>query len=163
MPSPSPKQPVRPSPVVPSPVATPAPSARKPSNADSPTMKPYVPSDSKPYKPSDSESKSEPKKKKSHWFRNFLLLCLIGGGGYYYYKRRFDSFNFVQYRRSRMFGYSPAPVGESEMYSSLNNSTTFEPPSLPPTPMSMGPMGMSMPQGMDFQGGMQGMQGMQMT
>jgi hypothetical protein len=33
------------------------------------------------------------------------------------------------------------------MYSSLNNSTTFEPPSLPPTPASMGPMGNYNPMG----------------
>ena len=191
VPAPTPNQPVGPSPVAPSPVSTPAPVPSS-GGADTPTLKPYVPPDASPYKPADSESNkdeaSSDKKKKSHWFRNLVLLGLVGAGGYYYYKRRFDSFNFVQYRRNRLFGgggYSAAPMGENEMYSSLNNSTTFEPPSLPPTPTSMGDSSMGgmggmmsnmMPQGMGmqqqqqpqggFMGNMQGggmFQGMQMS
>jgi hypothetical protein len=70
----------------------------------------------------------------------------LGGIGYYIYKKRSQSFNFVQYRR-RVFGerfggrfeYGMVNSGppESEMYSNLNNSTKFEPPSLPPTPQTM--------------------------
>eukprot|EP00526_Cylindrotheca_closterium_P000255 CAMPEP_0113649964 /NCGR_PEP_ID=MMETSP0017_2-20120614/26570_1 /TAXON_ID=2856 /ORGANISM="Cylindrotheca closterium" /LENGTH=869 /DNA_ID=CAMNT_0000562413 /DNA_START=55 /DNA_END=2664 /DNA_ORIENTATION=- /assembly_acc=CAM_ASM_000147 len=132
----------------------------------SPTLKPYVPPDASPtvpynpppeasptpspianptpYIPSDQTADAnggEPKKS-SHFFRNFFILCLLGGGGYYVYKKRFATFNFVQYRRrgyNMMYnrqqpgGYS----GESEMFSNLNSSTTFEPPTLPPTPAAM--------------------------
>jgi hypothetical protein len=101
--------------------------------------KPYVPSgdDPKPYTPSDSKSSTnndKKKKKKSHFFRNFILVCLVGGGGYYYYKRRSNAFNFVRYRRTRNFDFES---GESEMYSSLNESSSFQPPTLPPTPTAM--------------------------
>jgi len=106
-----------------------------PSPAPIPNPTPYIPSDER----TDSDS-SEPKKS-SHFFRNFVILCLLGGGGYYIYKKRFATFNFVQYRRrgyNMMYnqeqgGYS----GESEMFSNLNSSTTFEPPTLPPTPAAM--------------------------
>lgn len=107
-----------------------------PSPISKPT--PYVPSDEK------ADTNDEPKKK-SHFFRNFVILCLLGGGGYYFYKKRFAAFNFVQYRRRRGMGgynamYNQAQggySGESEMFSNLNSSTAFEPPSLPPTPAAM--------------------------
>ena len=114
--------------------------------ANSPTLLPYIPSDDnakpKPYIPSDSRGSSKKEKKsKSHWFRNLVLLGLLGGGGYYLYKRRFDSFNFMQYRRVRNFGnfgYDMDGDDSGGMYSNLNSSTSFEPPSLPPTPQMMG-------------------------
>jgi len=110
---------------------------------DRPTPKPYIPSDgndSQPYVPSpDGE-----KKRESHWFRNMFVFSALAGLGYYVYKKRFDGFNFVQYRR-RAFGrggfdygmVNSSGVGESEMYGNLNSSTTFEPPTLPPTPQMM--------------------------
>jgi hypothetical protein len=123
----------------------PAPTNKKPSDGAKPTPKPYIPSDSsdsKPYTPSDAKGKS---KKKSHWFRNLLIVCALGGGGYYLYKRRVDAFHFVQYRRVRNFGNFgyDAHGGDDDaagggMYSNLNSSTSFEPPSLPPTPQMMG-------------------------
>jgi hypothetical protein len=121
-------------------------------------MKPYIPPDASPsepyippepsptiaanptpYIPSDQKAPAAGEKKKSHFFRNFFILCLLGAGGYYVYKRRFDSFNFVQYRRGggTGSGYNMMYSGESEMFSNLNSSTTFEPPSLPPTPAAM--------------------------
>jgi hypothetical protein len=127
-------------------VAPSAPSPVAPSGNTS-TLKPYIPSDgggAKPYKPSESKEDTNTKKKKSHWFRNLVLLCLLGAGGYYVYKKRFDTFNFVQYRRmGRNFNYSGDGMyggsgGDSSMYSNLNQSTTFEPPTLPPTPTMMG-------------------------
>ena len=87
-------------------------------------------------------SYSPPDEKKSHWFRNLFLLALFGGIGFVIYKRRADGFNFVRYRRVSMFGGGGggyAGGGDADMYSgfALEGSTTFEPPSLPPTPMSM--------------------------
>jgi hypothetical protein len=146
-PSIDPSSPVAPTPTAPTPtgaVPTPAvaPIVKPPkptAKVDGPTPRPYLPSGDSG-SPADAQPTSQPKKKKSHFFRNFLLLCIMGGGGYFYYKRRSDTFNFVRYRRARAFDYDSG-AGESHMYSSLNNSTTFEPPSLPPTPASMGPMG----------------------
>ena len=74
---------------------------------------------------------------------------MLGAGGYYVYKKRFDTFNFVQYRRmGRNVNYGNGMYGDSSMYggggadgtlySNLHQSTTFEPPSLPPTPTMMG-------------------------
>merc|ERR1712232_99201 len=98
----------------------------------------------KPYVPS-----KDTKEKKSHWFRNLVLLGLLRAGGYYVYKRRFSSFNFVQYRPmgrnanlgNGMYGGFFGDDGggaSSAVYSNLNQSTTFEPPTLPPTPTQMG-------------------------
>ncbi|KAG7364629.1 hypothetical protein IV203_037831 [Nitzschia inconspicua] len=144
-----------PKPYIPSPTSAPdvkptsdnrpTPKPYVPSN-DKPTPKPYVPSDDgpAPYVPSDAQSSKT--KKKSHWFRNLVIIAILGGAGYYVYKRRSDGFNFVQYRR-RVFGnrfgggfeYGMVNTGpaESEMFSNLNSSTMFEPPSLPPTPQMM--------------------------
>ena len=94
---------------------------------------------------------------------------MLGAGGYYIYKKRFDSFNFVQYRRmgslgtgmyggnggmfggnGGMFGgnngmfngsggmYGGGGMDHGSAYANLNQSTTFEPPTLPPTPTMMG-------------------------
>lgn len=120
--------------------------------APRPTPKPYNPSGGggKPYTPPDDSGDSgQPAKKRSHWFRNLIIVAALAGLAYYIYKKRFDGFNFVQYRRhvfgSRFGGggfeygmVSSNGFGESEMYSNLNSSTTFEPPSLPPTPQMMG-------------------------
>jgi hypothetical protein len=129
---------------VPKPAPVPVPTPTDP--GDRPTPKPYIPTDddnSTPYVPSsDDEEKS---KNKSHWFRNMFVFSVLAGLGYYVYKKRFDGFNFMQYRR-RAFGrragfdygmVSSSGVGESEMYGNLNSSTTFEPPTLPPTPHMM--------------------------
>lgn len=142
---PTPYTPSDSTPTAPTPVIPTAPTPVIPSDNNKPytpdgggtNPKPYVPSDDpKPYVPSDSKSSTndKKKKKKSHFFRNFFLLCLVGGGGYYYYKRRTDAFNFVRYRRTRNFDFES---GESEMYSSLNDSSSFQPPTLPPTPTAM--------------------------
>lgn len=126
--------------------------------ATAPTLVPYVPSDDdvtpKPYVPSDAKGSSA--KSKSHWFRNLVILGLLGGGGYYLYKKRYHDnyFNFMQYRRVRNYGYEMDSSDGGGMYSNLNSSTSFEPPSLPPTPMMMeGPY--------DNSGGMMGGQMMQ--
>jgi len=127
----------------PKPTAEPAPTPSQPKGK--PTPKPYIPSsdddDVKPYTPSSRDGK-----KKSHWFRNLVLFSALAGAGYYAYKKRFDGFNFMRYRR-RMFGGSmggfqygmvnTSGAGETEMYNNLNSSTTFEPPTLPPTPQMM--------------------------
>jgi len=120
-----------------------SPTRKTSSPASRPTPTPYVAADDDevepvPYVPSGSSSG-----KKSHWFRNLVVLGLLGGAGYYVYKKRFDSFNFVQYRRVRNFGNFGYDMHNDDsagggMYSNLNSSTTFEPPSLPPTPQMMG-------------------------
>ena len=119
---------------------------------DKPSPKPYVPSDDKPtlkpYIPSDatdpSSSSDEKIKGKSHWFRNLVIFGVLAGGAYYVWKKRFDGFNFMQYRRrfgrgGFQYGVVNSGVGENEMYGNLNSSTTFEPPSLPPAPSMMNP------------------------
>jgi len=131
-----------------------------------PTLKPYVPPDASPTVPYSPPSQDSPspipyptpyipaadqkadaneQQKESHIFRNFFILCLLGGGGYYVYKKRFATFSFIQSRRRGGGSYNmmhnngnPGVYrGESEMFSNLNSSTTFEPPSLPPTPAAM--------------------------
>lgn len=154
IPVPSPTKPPYMPPVFDTPTPVPGPPQEKP------TPKPYIPNGGKPYNPSDdtgsdSKASSTTKKSKSHWFRNMILMCLLGGAGYYIYKKRFNDFNFVQYRRRMFnggasslvgggggnFGYgrvNSTGMGESEMYvSNLNSSTSFEPPTLPPTPHQM--------------------------
>jgi hypothetical protein len=133
----SPQTPATPSPVAPPPAPTgqatanPVPVKPNDNNRNSDTggggsPKPYVPKDdksNKPYKP-----------KKKHKFLIFLLLLgVVGGAAYWYHKRR-SEFQFVRYRRARNYG-----GGESEMYTglSMESSTSFEPPSLPPTPSAM--------------------------
>lgn len=134
------------------PKPAPAPTPYTPQNK--PTPKPYIPDDdnSKPYPSSDTDDDNK-KKSKSHWFRNLIIFCALCGAGYYVYQKRFGGFNFVQYRR-RVFGnrmgggygmVNSSGIGESEMYSNLNSSTTFEPPTLPPTPQMMNPQMMSGP------------------
>jgi hypothetical protein len=131
--------------VNPKPAETPTTKPYEPSG-DKPTPKPYYPPGDdgpSPTVPSDQPAKI---KKKSTWFRNLLIAMVLGGIGYYIYKKRSQGFNFVQYRR-RVFGsrfgggfeYGMVNSGpaESEMFSNLNSSTTFEPPSLPPTPQMM--------------------------
>lgn len=133
----------------PSPTKAPVtPSSPTKSPAGAPTLVPYIPSDDevtpKPYIPSDARGDTnKSSESKSHWFRNLIIVGLIAGGCYYLYKRRFhDSyFNFMQYRRVRNFGNFGYEMDSSDgggMYSNLNSSTTFEPPSLPPTPVMMG-------------------------
>lgn len=95
------------------------------SGGGSSNPKPYVPSDSKPYKPY---------KKKNHRFLKFLLLLgVVGGAAYWYYRRRTE-FQFVRYRRARNYG-----GGDNDMYLglSMESSTSFEPPTLPPTPSAV--------------------------
>lgn len=118
---------------------------------DKPTQKPYVPSTdkptSKPYMPSDATNPSsddEKKKGKSHWLRNLMISGALAGCAYYVWKKRFDGFNFIQYRRrfgrgGFQYGMVNGGVGENEMYGNLNSSTTFEPPTLPPAPHMMNP------------------------
>jgi len=147
-PTPKPYVPSTPTPP-PAPYPTPKPYVPEDGGGPKPyvpsdSSKPYVPSDSKPYVPSDSKQTTP--KKKSKWFRNLMILMALGGIGYFVYKRRSDGFNFVQYRRrvfgNRFGGFDYGMVntggpGENEMYSNLNLSTSFEPPSLPPTPQMM--------------------------
>lgn len=128
---------------VPAPTRKPTP-AFVPPTGNRPTPKPYVPSE--PYVPYDSStaktstysSGSESTEKKSNWVRNLFFVAIIGAAGLFYYKRRSDQFSFVRYRTTRNYA-----GGESEMYSApysglaLDSSTTFQPPSLPPTPAEM--------------------------
>jgi hypothetical protein len=57
-------------------------------------------------------------------------------GAYCIYKRRADGFNFVPYRQLR---HNYSNFDDQDMYSglALESSTTFEPPTLPPTPMQL--------------------------
>ena len=143
---------------LPPPVPLPAPIPAPPVPTKRPTyyenVKPSIqppPSDRKPYVPPEDRGKptykSADEKKSSHWFRNLLLICLAGGIGYYIYKRK-SEFSMVRYRRiggmGGGFGFRGGGGGFNVddgdmMYSglSLESSTNFEPPSLPPTPMSM--------------------------
>ena len=89
--------------------------------------------------------KSPDEKRKSHWFRNTILIMIGLGIVYYMYKKQSDGFNFVRYRRMTNFNSHNNNNGafgmmDDDMYSGLSlesSSMTFEPPTLPPTPMSM--------------------------
>ena len=113
-------------------------------------IKPVVPTSYNGNAPSKPSYQSPDEKKKSHWFRNTVFILLALGVGYYFYKRQTDGFSFVRYRRMTNFNSSNNGFGGAfgmmddggvggDMYSglSLESSMTFEPPSLPPTPMSM--------------------------
>lgn len=84
-----------------------------------------MPSDDKPYQPAE--------KKKKHRFLNFLIFLVVIGGAAYVYQKRRSEFQFVRYRRARNYG------GDGDMYTglSMESSTTFEPPTLPPTPSAL--------------------------
>ena len=113
-----------------------------------PTPKPYKPSDGgggggpRPYVPEDDDGvapssyPSSSSKKKGNKLLWFVLLSGVVGG-LYYKKKQSDAFDFVRYRRQRNWG------GQSEMYTglSMDNSCSFEPPTLPPTPAAMAGMG----------------------
>ena len=137
-PKPVPKTPKPSLKPVPSPVPDPVPTP----TGEKPTPKPYIPSDDDDVKPYVPSSDAVPGSK-SHWFRNILVFGVLVGLGFYAYKKRFDGFNFMRYRRrfgGRGFEYgmvNSSGVGANEMYGNLNSSTTFEPPTLPPTPQQM--------------------------
>ena len=141
----------------PAPEPAPAPSSDNdlpvptPSDDNKPGPKPYVPPEDRgkpsankpttPYSPSDSssdgKSSSEKVPKKRSVFSKFLRLVMLAGviyAAYYVYKSRSDGFNFVRYRRMR---HNYHHFDDQDMYSglSLESSTNFEPPTLPPTPM----------------------------
>ena len=127
------------------PVPVPVPSG------DKPAPKPYVPPEDRgkptavPYSPTDdstdgkSSSDTVPGKKgRFGWFWKLILWGGLAYGAFYVYKRRADGFNFVRYRRLR-HSFNSNNFDEHDMYSglALESSTTFEPPSLPPTPMQL--------------------------
>jgi hypothetical protein len=132
-----------PSPPAPAPVAPTPSSPTTPTSPTSPTdKKPYVPPEERGKDKKDKKKKEytgdDTPKKKSHFFRNMSLLLLVTGGLYYYHKNYgFDLSFFQRYRRFR-------PVSSydqgGDMYSGLTmeSSTNFQPPTLPPTPMDMG-------------------------
>ena len=120
----------------------------KPSIQPPPTnRKPYVPPEDRG-KPT-YKSTDEKEKKSSHWFRNSIFIGIAVGIGYLIYSKRQSEFSMVRYRRigglnGGGFGFRGAGGGgfstdDGDMYSglSLESSTNFEPPSLPPTPMNM--------------------------
>jgi hypothetical protein len=96
-------------------------------------------------KPTKPSYRSPDEKKKSHWFRNTIMIAMALGIVYYCYTRRSgDGLNFVRYRRMTNFQSNPRGGGvfgmdDNDLFSglSLESSTNFEPPTLPPTPMYM--------------------------
>jgi len=100
---------------------------------------PYIPWDGstsfEEYQPYESPTTG----KKSHFFRNFFFICVISAVGFLYYKNQSDSFNFVRYRNSRNYGGATSDMngGSYSGLANMESSTSFEPPSLPPTPSSI--------------------------
>ena len=137
----------RPTPApVPAVVPTPRPVAPTPPYNPTPYVPPddpVEPTDKKPYVPPEERGKKKkkeraPKEGKSHWFRNTIIFGLIAGAGYLFWKRR-SEFNFYRYRRgggTRSYGMAD----DGMLYSGLTmeSSTTFQPPTLPPTPQAIG-------------------------
>uniref|UniRef100_A0A7S3PDF9 LNR domain-containing protein n=1 Tax=Amphora coffeiformis TaxID=265554 RepID=A0A7S3PDF9_9STRA len=137
--------PTPPAPTPTPPVPTPTPPAPAPAPSTDDYITPVSPSDKKPYVPPEERGKKKKKssesgepKKKSHFFRNMFLLLLVGGGAYYYHKNYGFDFSFLQ--RYRRFRPVSAYDQGGEMYSGLTmeSSTSFQPPTLPPTPIDMG-------------------------
>ena len=90
--------------------------------------------------------KSPDEKPRSHWFRNTVFLVMAVVIAYYFYKKQSDGFSFVRYRRMTNFNrnngvaFGMMDDGDTNLYSGLSlesSSMHFEPPTLPPTPMSM--------------------------
>lgn len=137
-PGPTPVPPTPPAPT-PTPPAPPAPSTDDYITPVSPTdKKPYVPPEERGKKKKKKKSADGSKpKKKSHFLRNMFWLLVVGGGAYYYYKNYGFDFSFLQrYRRFRPL----AAYDSNNMYTGLTmeSSTSFQPPTLPPTPIDMG-------------------------
>mmetsp|Transcript_4824 Transcript_4824/g.8362 ORF Transcript_4824/g.8362 Transcript_4824/m.8362 type:complete len:897 (-) Transcript_4824:231-2921(-) len=127
---------------------------------DAPQPTPIAPTPSTPKKyvpPPDDEDKATPAsnyvpsdtpapkpKKKHHFFAWFVVFCLAGGA--YWYRKRRSDFDFVRYRPTRNWGMNSGMgmgMGTggggdgSGMYSGINvdmSASSFEPPTLPPTP-----------------------------
>jgi len=81
---------------------------------------------------SDSEMHGEKKKKKHVLLKFFSATCLIGVAFVAFKRRQANSsFDFQRYRRQRNYGND-----QNELYSGLtgNTGSSFEPPTLPPTP-----------------------------
>lgn len=124
----------KPAPVTPLAPTTPKKYVPPPDDEDNDTpASNYVPSDSAP---------SAPKKKRHHFFGWFVVFC-FAGGAFWYHKRRSD-FDFVRYRPARNWGTDSgmgmglgAGGDGAGMYSGVNvdmGASSFEPPTLPPTP-----------------------------
>jgi hypothetical protein len=108
--------------------------------------KPYVAPDESDSKKSYTPASDKKRSSGWKWLWNLFWICALAGVVYYVYKRRADGFSFIRYRRMRnaggsSFGYYGGDG--SDMYAglSLESSTSFEPPRLPPTPAAMGAMG----------------------
>ena len=122
------------------------------SNSKPEEKKPYSsnskPDEKKPYYSSSSEEDSEPEPSKSyekssgHFFRNtFFAFTIVSVAGFVWYKKRrenFDYYRFRQLRQARNYGGGLNPAGGGDYAGiSLDDSCSFEPPSLPPTPSTM--------------------------
>jgi hypothetical protein len=135
VPVPAPTEPpVAPNVKPPTPYEAVKPTNIKPKKGGTPTAD-VSPTNKKP-------SYKSPDQKKSHWFRNTVLILLFAGVGYYFYKKQSDGFNFVRYRRMTNFSANRGAFGmdDGDMFTglSLESSTNFEPPSLPPMPNNGG-------------------------
>jgi len=77
-----------------------------------------------------AELPTEKVKRGMSGFWKFVFFCIICGSGYWWYKNRRSEFDYMRFRRTRNF----APqMGLNEQFT-MENSTSFEPPSLPPPP-----------------------------
>lgn len=120
-----------------------------------PEKKPYVPwkpsgsDEKKPYKSPDADpipdtSPSYKEKANHHFLTYSIILMVLGGVGYVVHKKRRENFNYVRFRQMRAarnyagglgtgFG---ASSGGDYTGVSMQESCSFEPPSLPPMPSS---------------------------
>lgn len=118
----------------------PAPPPISPPGPRPPPYPPVSPTDQRPYVPPEERqsAKGDKEQQASHWIRNLFVFGLVGCVLMLAWERRgeFELYNFRRARRN----YGAGAAQENSLYNglTLESSTTFEPPTLPPTPMQMG-------------------------
>ncbi|KAL9191017.1 hypothetical protein ACHAXT_000723 [Thalassiosira profunda] len=117
-------------------------------NGDSDEKKPYGSEEKKPYyKPSYKDGEPEEdtdnkytEKKKHHFVRNSIIVMALAVAGFVWHKKRRENFNYMRFRQLREArNYAGGlnvggGAGGEYVGVSMADTSSFEPPTLPPTP-----------------------------
>mmetsp|Transcript_1378 Transcript_1378/g.2461 ORF Transcript_1378/g.2461 Transcript_1378/m.2461 type:complete len:948 (+) Transcript_1378:52-2895(+) len=141
---PSPPPPVpKPTPVKPATPSNVAPSGEshyKPYTPKQEEKKPYYSPASNDFEPAAAPKYATEEKTTHHYFRNtFIIFFVTCIAGITWYRKRRENFNYLRFRQlraARNYGGGSAHGGDYTGIS-MEDSCSFEPPSLPPTPSTM--------------------------